>query len=65
MLLPESTNNHANRALTDQIREQQLAERGDEGGGDSTTHEPSSELARLSKLLAPGAMHPLVTYMQL
>ena len=38
---------------------------GGEGGGDSTTHEPSSELARLSKLLAPGAMHPLVTYMQL
>eukprot|EP00964_Phaeocystis_antarctica_P131792 scaffold95774_cov63-Phaeocystis_antarctica.AAC.1 len=37
---------------------------GGEGGGELTTHEPSSELARLSKLLAPGAMQPLVTYMQ-
>ena len=38
---------------------------GGEGGGELTTHEPSSELARLSKLLAPCAMQPLVTYMQL
>ena len=38
---------------------------GGEGGGELTTHEPSSELARLSKLFAPGAMQPLVTYTQL
>ena len=34
---------------------------GGEGGGELTTHEPSSEVARLSKFLAPGAMQPWST----
>ena len=31
---------------------------GGEGGGEEMTHEPSSEVASLSKLLASGAMQP-------
>ena len=34
---------------------------GGEGGGEETMHEPSSEVATLSKLLASGAMQPGTT----
>ena len=34
---------------------------GGEGGGEEMTHEPSFSVARLSKLLASGAMQPEIT----
>ena len=34
---------------------------GGKGGGEETTHEPSFAVARLSKLLASGAMQPVIT----